>query len=140
MMAKPINFNPKSLGNLSNLNAPKVKVNALAYGHVMKALHEGPCTYDDLVEASGLEKSTVRGIITVLVKLGLVRICGWDINGRNVRCITVFEWAPGKKSVPMPKMTGAERSKRYRENVAKRALLQGMNGFHRGGQHVTTQD
>ena len=138
-MARPLKYNPVSRLNVS-LGGPKIKLNALSYGKLLEALVDGPCTYNDLVEHTGLEKGTVRGVMNVLVGKSagvakLARICAWDMNGRGIRNIMVFEWAPGQRDVPMPKMSNAERSAKYRLNKSNRALNRGLANFESGVRH-----
>jgi hypothetical protein len=140
-MARPLNYNPVSRLNVS-MGGPKLKVNAMSFGKLIEALVDGPCTYEDLRDECGLKVQTIRGVVKVLMgEIGgvkkMVRICGWDMNARNIRNIMVFEWAPGKRDVPRPCMTMAERAAKYRDKKRQsiRALTKGLNNFESGIRH-----
>lgn len=139
-MAAPISFNPVSLINLGVKGRGQNRLTHVLYAKLVRALIDGPCTYEDLVDETGLHVTTLVSAIRALRNEKLVRVCDWLPNGRDVRCVMVFEWAPGKRDVPMPRMTVAQRAKRYRDNTAKRALTQGMTAFHDGEKHVNLQD
>lgn len=131
-MARPLTPNPMSYLNIGT-NAPKLKLNALCFAKLMEALVHGPCTYEGLEEACGLQIATIRNIINALRGKGagierMVRICGWDPDGRGTLSIMVFEFAPGKKDVPRPSIGTAGRSKRYREKLKHRQQLAAMSG------------
>lgn len=93
----------------------KIKINAVTVGLLMRTLHEGPSSLNELMDVTGLANSTIRGYIKELRKHGLVYLAGYDRAGNNVQCIELYAWGPGMKDYKPKFMTGAERSRKYRE-------------------------
>lgn len=123
---------PNSLANLSRPARTQRRLNAGAFFNLLTALTTGPCTYLDLVEASGLNIWTVRIWVRTGRAKGFIRICDWERNNRNIPSTMVFEWAPGKRDKPRPKMTDAQRRQAWRDRQPKKTLTAGMNQFMAG--------
>jgi DNA-binding IclR family transcriptional regulator len=103
-----------------------VNNNALAWATLIRALLEGDCTADELVEVTGLRRLTVYEYLRYLKKLGAVHVCARepDVNGRLL--IKVWRLGDGVDVRP-PTQSKAVKNLKLR---AKRmnALLRGIDG------------
>lgn len=117
-------MNPASLANLHWVGRKVKKANAIAYANVIECLFEGPSTYADLSEASGLGESTLREIVQNLRaksttcgdKVGpLLRIHAWERDRRGRMTVMVFAWNPhAHRDHAKPILTPSQRALRYR--------------------------
>lgn len=97
----------------------KVHANPLTMAFLLDILTTSPASYAELEEATGWKRQTLCRWMAPMRKASpdrrkLIRIAGWDLDPRGVACIPMFEFAPGKRDVPMPRITNAERARRYR--------------------------
>lgn len=85
-------------------------------GKMLAALLEGPCCLQELIDRSGLARSTVHTWMRDFRKLGLVRICAWEALPTGQQTRPVYELnTEHKKDAPRPrKKPGSVRQKRYR--------------------------
>lgn len=82
---------------------------------LQRALEKTPCTYDQLMTATGLPQRSVARWVTSMRDINAVHISGWapDKNGRLF--IALFAWGTGDdKARPGAKMTAAERMRTLR--------------------------
>ncbi len=103
----------------------QVKVSAMTYALMIRALQQNPHTPHELVEETGLFIRTVRQYLHALDKAGAVHICGWVKDARGADHTPVYKMGPGKRAV-RSKMTHAERQARYR---AKQQALREIQMF-----------
>lgn len=98
---------------------------------MMRALLDGPCTVQDLREASGMADSSVRLWIHAARKAGVLRIAAWERipTGQSTR--PVYELNPeGRRDVARPPRTPAsKRAARYRLRKRQRAAAAAMGGL-----------
>lgn len=94
----------------------KVRLNALAYAHLIKLLHEGGYTSVELAKRSGLAPRTVLRATYELWRVGMVHIGEWH---GAYRC---FQLGPGK-DVPRPTTTSSERARRSRQRARQLRIL-----------------
>ena len=107
----------------------KVRTNALAVRNLILALMEGPHTYLELAEVSGLHDKTVRQFLIPFRKTPrLVRIGEWheDVRGYSTRPAFVWGSGPDAKRTPL---SSAERSRRSRERVKTLKLHKTLAGL-----------
>lgn len=78
-------------------------------------------TVDEIVEYTGFSESTVLRYIKALRELPVIktqrkkcRIIGWAPDARGYHTRAIYALQPGR-DVPRPRMTGAEKSRRYRQ-------------------------
>lgn len=118
----------------------KSRVNPMAFRLLIAALMEGPHTYYDLAEASGLSMPTVRRWLLPFRKTTAgvrrsVHLAEWHDDPRGYPTRPAFAWGdkPDARRVPI---NGAERQRRVR---AKQAVLRGIQRTAgpnpRGPQH-----
>ena len=81
------------------------------------------CTATDLCEETGLHRNTVGSFLKCLKKHKLIYIADWepDVLGRDSFAVYQMGNKPDKKRY---KMTGKERTFRYREKIKTKKLLQ----------------
>lgn len=102
--------------------------NASAYAAALEALMDGESTIHEIEEASGLAFSTLRKWLAALRRRKLVHVVAWEKDplGRYTRA--VFALDRGKKDAPRPpKMTDAERRKRYYDRCRILAVTRGTS-------------
>lgn len=109
-------------------NANRCRVEMIAFGHFMRALHAGPVTTRELILASGFCRHTINRILKQLRREGLVHIGTWD---RIAHLPTpAFVYGPGA-NVTRPKPTPqAVISRNWAEaQLAKREQMQVLNAL-----------
>jgi predicted ArsR family transcriptional regulator len=96
-----------------------IKVNAMSYAKLIKELHDGPYSFQELADNTGLHYHTVREYVNCLHRERLVHIALWEKDrlGRDCKPLWVFGRSKDKKR---EKMTQAERQARHRSK--KRGL------------------
>jgi hypothetical protein len=109
-----------------------VKVNALAYAHLIKALQEGDHTVRELSEITGLAELTVYWYCRELHRVKAVHIATFAEDARGYRTATVYKMGPGKDAKRV-RYSQAERTARYRDKIKARELVMVMGGQ---GQYV----
>jgi hypothetical protein len=89
------------------------KVNAVALAKLLAALRDGPCTYWELHDATGLHYNTLRNYINAMRREKLLYVCEWEKDRFNRDMLAVFAWGDGKDKKKQ-KMTVAQRKARHR--------------------------
>lgn len=90
-----------------------IKVNALSYAKLLRELHEGPYSFAELAENTGLHYHTIRDYVNALHRERLVHIFAWDKDsyGRDCKPLWIYGQGRDKKR---ERMTQAERQQRHR--------------------------
>lgn len=90
-----------------------IKVNALSYAKLLRELHEGPFSFQELADNTGLHYHTVRDYVNALHRERLVHIFAWDKDsyGRDCKPLWIYGQGRDKKR---ERMTQAERQQRHR--------------------------
>ncbi len=104
-----------------------IKVNAMAYSHLIKALFTGDHTCEELAQITGLHRLTIYQYCRELHKVRAVHICRRepDLLGRhNVKIYKLGE----AKDAPRVRMTGAERQAATRARAKAKELSAVMGG------------
>lgn len=104
-----------------------IKIGALSYANLIKALMAGELTVRELAEETGLHYLTVCYYTRALHKVGAVHIVRWDEDACGRRTAKVFQLGAGKDAKRV-KQTDAQRqaSLRARKYAAKQlAVLAG---------------
>lgn len=107
---------------------------ATLYAKIMNRLYVHGGHITELANHSGLSYATVQRYIKALrdtaAPVGassrmrpLVRIVDWEIDRRGNPTIPVFRLDPGPDLKRPPRVSDAERQRRYRANVKKRAFV-----------------
>jgi hypothetical protein len=104
-----------------------IKVNALSYALLIKALRQGDMTLAELAEETGLHYLTVALYTRALHKVGEVHISGWapDLLGRLSS--KLYKLGPGRDAKRQP-LTQGERQQRRRDKRRAVALIQRTAG------------
>lgn len=102
-----------------------MKVNAMAYAHLIKAMMPGDLTMHELAEETGLHYQTVRDYVNAMHKAGVAHITRFDPDSRGRHTVKIFQLGEGKDAKRI-RMTQAERQQahRARERVRMNPLLQ----------------
>lgn len=97
-----------------------MKLNATFTALLIRELVDGPYTYADLGEHTGLHYCTVRDLVKALRERNLVRVAEWhtDARGRHSLAAFVFD-ASGKPDAVKPKFTQYQRLQRRRDKVKR---------------------
>jgi hypothetical protein len=74
----------------------QVKLGALSFSKVLRALTDGPCTAHELREASGLSVPSLHGLMLALRKESLVHISDWETDATGRESLRVYKLGPGK--------------------------------------------
>lgn len=96
-----------------------IKVNAMSYAKLLRELHDGPFSFAELAQNTGLHYHTVRDYVNALHRERLVHIALWEKDklGRDCKPLWSYGQARDKKR---ERMTAAERQERHR--AKKRGL------------------
>lgn len=108
-----------------------VRINAMSFAAMVKAISEECYTFADLSELSGLGLQTTRLYVKALHKAKAIRVVDWTEDKRGVRSIRV--WGLGdepdaKKPQPLPQK---EHSRKYRAKLKHIKLVQQMTGQYK---------
>ena len=103
-----------------------IKVNAIAYAWLIKALRRGDMTLADLAEETGLHYLTVALYTRALHKVGVIHISDWAPDPLGRMALKIYKLGPGSDAKRRP-LTPAERSQRRRDKKAS------LNVVHRPG-------
>lgn len=130
----------KNLLTGSARGRPKARVTPIALSHLMAELYNGATSILELSEVSGLCKATVRNYVRELKKRNLVHIAGWGRNSQNCPCTPLYHWAPDKPDARVPKMTTAEKSRKFRKRVKEREVHNRLTLLGQGaGEHPSEE-
>lgn len=120
---------------MTHPDAGRVRITALANADLLRALFEAErdgvgLSYAELAEVTGLSETTMRDYIRALRRRKLVPVVSWGEDVKGARTIREFAWGPDKKDKPQPRMTGAERSARYKAKMRQARQLSQLAGTH----------
>lgn len=93
---------------------PKTRINALSMAFLIRALHDGPCSYEDLQEATGLSRITIRAYVKSLQAKKLVREVERGLDSRGAQTIMQFRFEPDKPDIKPTPIPNDIRKARYR--------------------------
>lgn len=96
-----------------------VKVVHVMYALVFKMLLKEPQSLDALEEETGLSRSTLYRMFKTLRKHKVVHISDWEQDTRGRDAIAVYKLGAGRDKSKY-KISGAERTRRYRERLKQR--------------------
>ncbi len=90
-----------------------IKVNAMSYAKLLRELHDGPFSFQELADNTGLHYHTVREYVNALHREHLVHIALWEKDrlGRDCKPLWAYGQSRDKKR---ERMTQAERQERHR--------------------------
>ena len=108
--------------------ARQLKVNAMSLGILMRALHEGPHSYKELAEITGLHYATIRDWVNALHDQGVVHIAAYERDARDRDSVRLWQYGIDKRDAKKRKLTGAQRQARQREKKESMKVLQMMAG------------
>jgi len=106
----------------TNFGRKMSKIGALSNANLMMLMLEGTYTCKQLAEKTGLHYSTVLDYVRALYKVGACHICGWEEDAKGRSVIKVHQLGFGK-DMAQPKMTAAEKAKRYRNKLLHKKML-----------------
>lgn len=105
----------------TDANVLKFKFNPGSYAQFIRWLMENPkSTVQDIVEATGYGEAAVRQFLIELRRVGLVYISDYFMSPNGSRQTYAYSWGPNKNDLPAPRMSNAERSRRWRKNRRKK--------------------
>ena len=113
-----------------------VKVNALAYAHLIKALQEGDHTVRDLADITGLQELTVYHYCRELHRVKAAHIATFAEDARGYRTATVYKLGEGQDA-KRKRFSAKERTARYRSKIKEQELVRVMGGK---GQFVKSRN
>ena len=97
------------------------KINVLSYAKIFKMLLEIPATVHELSEEVGLHHVTVSRLMRCLHDNNVVHITAWEQDSRDRDTTPIYKFGKGRDK-PRRKITGAERSKKYRASLKNKAV------------------
>ena len=104
-----------------------IKVNAMAYSHLIKALFTGDHTCEELAEITGLHKLTIYQYCRELHKAKAAYICRREPDKLGRHTVKVYKLGEAKDA-PRVRMTGAERQAATRARTKAKELTLVMGG------------
>ena len=108
-------------------SAKRSRVGHMAVAMLMAAMLDGPKTYAELCEASGLNQTSVRGYIMALRKFKAARIAEWQTDSRNRLTVAAFALGKGTDAVrKIEPRDNAARLKAYRTRNKQVRMLRAM--------------
>lgn len=104
-----------------------IKVNALSYARLIKALRPGDLTLAELAEETGLHYLTVALYTRELYKVKEVHIAGWAPDNRGRLLSKMYKLGPGRDA-KRKALTNGERQQRRRDKRKTIDLIQRTAG------------
>ena len=101
---------------------PKVKVNALSYAQLIKALMPGCFTLQELADETGLHYLTVCEYTRELHKAGVIHITHWEKDVRDRDALRIYKLGKGRDA-QRERLTAAQRQARVRARQQMARLL-----------------
>lgn len=98
----------------------QIKVNAMSYAKLVRELHDGPFSFAELAENTGLHYHTVRDYVNQLHKERLVYVADWEKDRLGRDCKPLWSFGIDRKDKRRAKLTAKERQQRHR---AKKKIL-----------------
>lgn len=114
-----------------------VKVNALAYAHLIKALVDGAHTVNELADICGLKPLTVYHYCRELHRVKAVHISDYAPDARGYYTAKVYMLGEGKDAKKTRNASTAVRMQRSRARKKERERLSVMAGT---GQYVKSRN
>lgn len=69
---------------------------------MLLALTKGACTYQHLMQISGLSERPIADWLKELRSARLVHVCGWGTDVTGYPTVAQFAWGPGRANVTRP--------------------------------------
>jgi hypothetical protein len=106
-----------------------IKVNAIAYAHLIKGMLEGVYTCQELAEQTGLHYVTVLQYTKEIHSVGAAHIASWEKDARGRDQIKIYKLGPGKdakrhRRSDRERQAAYRAKKKMREFTALQALWQ----------------
>jgi predicted ArsR family transcriptional regulator len=108
-------------------NKRVIKVNAMAYGHLIRLLIDGDRSCQELAEETGLHYVTVLQYTRELHRAGAVHIARYEPDAYGRHTTKIYRVGLGKDAKRV-RMTQAERQARYRAKKQAERHLQVLAG------------
>lgn len=109
------------------MRSPQVKIGAITYALLVKAMLDGVYTCIELAQETGLHYVTVLNYTRAMHRAGAAHICRWEPDTRGRHLIKIYKIGAGKDAKRF-KLTQAERQARVRLKNKNIALLGMMVG------------
>lgn len=106
----------------------RVTVNALSFARMIRALLDGPCTFAELMEETGLSYDSVRLWMRELHRQGVVHLSSWVEDSRGRKQVRCFAFGPGRDAKRPPPLTDARKQALYAARQKARALPSIISG------------
>lgn len=100
-----------------------IKVNAMAYAHLVELMLDGTHSCRELAEITGLHYVTVLDYTRALHRAGAAHICAWEKDKRGRDLIKVYRIGRGRDA-KRQRLTAQQRSARYREKIKHQRLME----------------
>lgn len=114
-----------------NLRAPQIKINALSYAKLVRALTQTPRTKPELAEITGLHIWTCRGYVDALHNEEVIHIVDWRKDGMGRDTTPVYQWGMGVDMKRRAK-SGAQKARDRRARRRQELLDAQKASLHRG--------
>lgn len=105
----------------------QMKVNHIAYAVMLRELLVGPCTDQELADASGLFVLTVHRWMRVMRKYKVVHIAAWEKDARGAHTIPVHALGEGR-DVKRPLKAATIKRKEFAERRTQRLIAAASAG------------
>ena len=109
----------------------QVKVNAMSFALLVKEMHRGIYTCEELAELSGLHYVTVLNYTRAMHRAGAAYIGAWKMNKRRQYTLKIYKIGDSRDfEKPRPAMTPAQRTYRYRmkkQRIKQRRVELGLD-------------
>lgn len=109
----------------------EIKVVHTMYALMLKMLLKEPQSLDTLEQETGLSRTTLYRMFSALRRHKVVHVYDWEPDSRGRDAHAVYKLGPGKDK-PKYKLSGAERTRRYRERLKQRQQTEVLDNIIKG--------
>lgn len=105
----------------------KVRVNPLSFCALIQLMMQGPCTYVELTNETGLHHKTVRKWVAEMKRSGLVHVAAWEPTATGQYNTPCFAWAGNKPKADVTRPQPKNRATIARECRTRKLLNQALH-------------
>lgn len=100
-----------------------IKVNAMAYAHLVELMLDGTHSCRELADITGLHYVTVLDYTRAMHRAGAAHICAWEKDKRGRDLIKVYRIGRGRDA-KRQRLTAQQRSAKYRAKMKQQRLME----------------
>lgn len=116
----------------------QVKLGAMSFAKVLRALTDGPSSAQELQEATGLSLETLHNLMRALRKEKLAHIGSWEKDALGRDTIRIYRLGPGQDA-PRRKKTKAQIARECRQRKLEQKMRAAFQPVTLGSVPVTLE-